>query len=169
MYAIVYNVVFVFSSSQNPVSLVMGCMNGQDTGANYEVVYTNSSDTLITTCVVNCNDSVCRHELRNNITDSRCQPRVPQFNNESVTVTVTARNIVGRSNSTSELFIVLYSTSASNCQLLSSEVSLFVCISITTSTTLLKLLIDAYECVSNVITSSFTSLASATSPVVCPA
>ena len=45
---------------------------------------------------IECSDGVCHHELQNNTADSRCQPPVPQFNSESVTVT--ARNIVRRSN-----------------------------------------------------------------------
>ena len=75
------------------------CENGQD--MSYELFYTSSSGTSITTCVVNgkdCSNGVCHHELQNNIADSRCQPPVPLFNSESVTVTVTARNIFGRSN-----------------------------------------------------------------------
>ena len=62
--------------------------NGQDIRASYEISYNNSSGTSITTCVVNgidCNNGVC-------------QPPVPQFHGESVNVTVTSRNIVGRSN-----------------------------------------------------------------------
>ena len=79
------------------------CANGQNIRGSYELSYASSSGVIITTCVVNgtdCSNGVCFHELRNNITDSRCQPPVPQFNSESVTVTVTvtARNIVGRSN-----------------------------------------------------------------------
>ena len=83
------------------MTVSVDCTNGQDIRANYELVYTSSSATSITTCVVNgtdCSNGVCRHELQNNTADSRCQPPVPQFNSESVTVTVIARNIVGRSN-----------------------------------------------------------------------
>ena len=77
------------------------CSNGLAIRASYELSYTSSSGTSITTCVVNgtdCSNGICRHELQNNVTDSRCQPPVSQFNSESVTVTVTAGNIVGRSN-----------------------------------------------------------------------
>jgi len=52
-------------------------------------------------CVVDgtdCSNGVCYHQLQNNTAYSRCQPPVPQFNSESVTITVTTRNIVGRSN-----------------------------------------------------------------------
>ena len=49
-----------------------------------------------------CTNGICRHELQSNTADSRCQPSVSQFSGEgltvSVTVSVTARSIVGRSN-----------------------------------------------------------------------
>jgi len=94
------------------VDVSVNCPNGSDIRARYDVSYTSSSGTSsITTCFVNgtnCNDDgLCRHVLQNN---NGCE-----FNSESVTVTVTAENIVGRGNSTSELFIVLLSPSASNC------------------------------------------------------
>ena len=85
------------------MNVATGCANGQDIRASYELSYTSNSGTSITTCVVNgtdCNNGVCRHELLNNTADIRCQPLVPQFSSESVTVTVTAGNIVGRSNPT---------------------------------------------------------------------
>jgi len=91
----------VSSSTQDPVSVSADCANGQDIRASYEISYNNSSGTSITTCIVNgidCSNGVCHHELQNNIADYRCQPQVPQFHGESVTVTVTSRNIVGRSN-----------------------------------------------------------------------
>ena len=107
------NTVFCILSIQSPVNISADCINGQDIRASYELFYTSSSGTSITTCVVNgtdCSDGVCRHELQENVTDIRCQPPVSQFNSESVTVTVTAGNIVGRSNpsvsrSISEFFI----------------------------------------------------------------
>ena len=77
------------------------CANGQDIRASYELSYTTDSGTPITTCVVDgteCNSGTCHHELQNNIADSRCQPPVSQFSGEGVTVLVTARNMVGRSN-----------------------------------------------------------------------
>jgi len=77
------------------------CTNGRDIRASYELSYTTDSGTLSTTCVVNgaeCSSGVCHHELQNNTADSRCQPPVSQFSGEGVTVSVTARNIVGRSN-----------------------------------------------------------------------
>ena len=84
------------------MSVSADCANGQDIRASYEISYNNSSGTSIATCVVNgidCNNGVCHHELQNNTADYRCQPPVPQFHGgESVTVTVTSRNIVGRSN-----------------------------------------------------------------------
>jgi len=83
------------------VTVSVDCANGQDIRANYEISYTSSSGTSITTCVVNgtdCSDGVCHHELQNNTADNRCQSQVPQFNSESVTVTVTARSVVRRSN-----------------------------------------------------------------------
>jgi len=89
------------SPIQSPVSVSADCANGQDIRASYEISYNNSSGTSITTCVVNwtdCGNCICHHELQDNTTDSRCQPPVYQFISESVTVTVTARNIVGRSN-----------------------------------------------------------------------
>ena len=77
------------------------CANGQDIRASYELSYTTNSGTHIPTCVVNgteCSNGVCHHELQSNTADSRCQPQVTQFNGEGVTVSVTARNIVGRSD-----------------------------------------------------------------------
>ena len=76
--------------------------NGQDIRARYELSYNTVSGILITTCVVDgtdCSNGRCHHELQNNTADSRCQPPVSQFSGEDVTVSVTARNIVGRSNS----------------------------------------------------------------------
>jgi len=78
------------------------CLNGQDIRANYELSYTSDCGSLITTCVVDgteCTNGNCRHWLQNDTVDSRCWPRVSQFSGESVTVSLTARNIVGRSNS----------------------------------------------------------------------
>ena len=78
------------------------CVNGQDIRANYKLTYATDSGTLNTTCVVNgteCCNGTCHHELQSNTADSRCQPPVSQFSGEGVTVSVIARNIVGRSNS----------------------------------------------------------------------
>ena len=78
----------------------ISCTNGQDT--NYELSYTTTSGTLITTCVVSgteCSNGTCSHELQNNTPDNRCEPPVSQFSGEDVTVSVTAENLVGRSNS----------------------------------------------------------------------
>ena len=77
------------------------CANGRHIRANYELSYITDSGTLITTCVVNereCSNGTCHHELQNNTADSRCQPPVSQFSGESVTVSMAAKNIVGRSN-----------------------------------------------------------------------
>ena len=84
------------------MNVSVDCANGQDIRASYEISYTDCSGTSITTCDVNgtdCSNGTCHHEPQNNIADSRCQPPVPQFSNEIVIVTVTAENIVGRSNS----------------------------------------------------------------------
>ena len=85
---------------QNLVSISEECASGQD--ISYQLSYAADSGTHITTCVVDgteCSNSTCHHELQNNTADSRCQPPVPQFSDEDVTVSVIARNIVGRSNS----------------------------------------------------------------------
>ena len=77
------------------------CTNGRDIRASYELSYTTDSGTLITTCNVSgteCSNGTCRHELQNNTADSSCQPPMSQFSDENVTVSVTAKNIVGRSN-----------------------------------------------------------------------
>ena len=78
------------------------CANGRDVTAVYELSYNTASGTLITTCVVSgteCSDGTCSHVLQNNTADSRCEPQVSQFSEgEGVTVSVAARNIVGRSN-----------------------------------------------------------------------
>ena len=84
------------------MTVSVDCVNGQDIRANYEVVYTTDSGTLNTTCFVSetdCSNGTCHHDLQSSTKDSRCQPSVSQFIGESVTVSVTARNIVGRSNS----------------------------------------------------------------------
>ena len=89
---------------QENVTASEDCANGQDITASYELTYTTDSGTLNTTCFVDgteCSDKKCHHELRNNTADSRCQPPVSQFSGagEGLTVSVTANNIVGRSNS----------------------------------------------------------------------
>ena len=97
----IYTCCCFLTSIQDSLNVSADCVNGLAIRADYELSYTSSSGTSITTCVVNgidCGNGVCRHELQNNVTDIRCQPPVAQFNSESVTVTVTAGNIVGRSN-----------------------------------------------------------------------
>ena len=79
------------------------CANRQHIRARYELSYTTDSGVSITTCVVNgteCSNGTCRHELKNNTADSRCSPQVSQLSGEDVIVSLTTRNIVGRSNST---------------------------------------------------------------------
>ena len=85
---------------QDNVTISKDCTNGQ--GTSYELFYTTDSGTLNTTCVVDgteCSNGLCSHNLQNNTADSRCQPPVSQFSDESLTVFLTARNIVGRNNS----------------------------------------------------------------------
>ena len=87
---------------QEPVTVSQNCLNGRNIRAVYELSYNTYCGTSIATCVVDgaqCRNGVCRHELQNNTADSRCQPPVSQFNGEGVTVSLTARNIVGRSSS----------------------------------------------------------------------
>ena len=95
---------------QSNVTISEDCANGQD--INYDVVYTTDSGALITTCVVSgteCSSGTCHHELQDTTADSRCQPPVSQFSGEGVTVSVTARNIVGRSDPSSPLPISEFS------------------------------------------------------------
>ena len=83
------------------MTLSEDCLNGRNIRASYELSYTTECGTPITTCVVDgteCSNDTCHHELQSNTADSRCQPLVSQFSGEDVTVSVTARNIVGRSN-----------------------------------------------------------------------
>ena len=78
------------------------CTDEQDITNSYELSYTSDLGSLNTTCVVGgteCSNGVCRHKVQNNTSDRRCQPPVSQFTGEAVTVSVTARNIVGKSNS----------------------------------------------------------------------
>ena len=77
------------------------CPSGRDITARYELAYTTDSGISITTCVVigtECSNGTCGHKLQSNTADTRCLPPVSQFSGEDVTVSVTARNIVGRSN-----------------------------------------------------------------------
>ena len=92
----------MFSFIQDTVTVSEDCTNGQDIKANYELSYTTDCGNPIATCVVDgreCSNGTCRHELQSNVADRRCQPPVSQFSGHSVIVSVTARNIVGRSNS----------------------------------------------------------------------
>ena len=92
----------VFLFIQDTVTLSEDCLNGQNIRAVYELAYTTDCGTLITTSVVDgteCSNGTCHHELQENTADSRCQPPVSQFSGEGVTVSVAARNTVGRSNS----------------------------------------------------------------------
>ena len=79
------------------------CANRQEITASYELSYTTDSGSHIATCDVSgteCSNGICLHELKNNTADSRCQPATFQLSGEDVTVSLTAKNIVGRSNST---------------------------------------------------------------------
>ena len=92
----------MFAFIQDPVTISDNCLNGQDIRANYELSYTTECGTPITTCVVNgteCSNGRCLHELQSDVADSRCQPPVFQFSGVDVIVSVSARNIVGTSNS----------------------------------------------------------------------
>lgn len=44
-----------------------------------------------------CSSGTCHHLLKSNTADNRCHPPVSQFSGEAVTVSLVARNIVGRS------------------------------------------------------------------------
>jgi len=95
-------------SNQDPVTISGGCANGHKIRSNYEIAYISSSGTFINTCLVNgtdCCNGVCRHQLQNNIADYRCQPPVPQFNGENVTIVLTTigRSINAVLSKTSEL------------------------------------------------------------------
>ena len=89
-------------STQNNLTISEDCADGQDIRANYELSYKTDSGTINTTCDVKeieCCNSTCHHELQNNTLDNRCQPTVSKFSEgEGVTVSLTAKNIVGRSN-----------------------------------------------------------------------
>ena len=90
------------STIKEHVTISEDCVNGRDIRANYELSYTTNSGLLNTTCVVDwteCSNGTCHHKLQNNTADSRCQPSESLFSGENVTVSVTARNVVGRSNS----------------------------------------------------------------------
>ena len=99
---------------QTDVTISENCTDGQE--IDYELSYNTTSGTLITTCNVSgtdCSNGTCHHELQNNTANIRCQPQVSQFN-EDVTVSVTARNIVGRSNSAVSEIISEFSEGYSN-------------------------------------------------------
>ena len=77
------------------------CTNEHDIRASYELTYTTESGTFDTACVVNgteCSNGVCHHKLQTNVAASRCQPPVSQFSSEDVTVSLTARDVVGISH-----------------------------------------------------------------------
>lgn len=99
----VYIIFSVSPSNQDPVTLSEDHANGQDIRSSYELAYISSSGTSVTTCTcfvngTDCSNDVCQHNLRNNTADSRCDPPLHQFSGENVTVTVAAKNIVGKSN-----------------------------------------------------------------------
>ena len=90
-----------FSFIQDTVTISEDCINGKDIRASYELIYNSATGTLNTTCIMNdteCSNGKCHHQFKNNIADNRCQPPVSQFGSEAVTMSVAARNILGRSN-----------------------------------------------------------------------
>ena len=90
-----------FSFIQDNVTISEDCINGKDIRASYELSYITATGTLNTTCIMNgteCSNGKCHHQLKNNTADNRCQPPVSQFDSEAVTLSVAARNILGRSN-----------------------------------------------------------------------
>ena len=89
-----------FSFIQDTVTISEDCINGKDIRASYELTYNTATGTLNTTCIMNgteCSNNKCHHHLKN-IADNRCQPPVSQFSGEVVTMSIAARNILGRSN-----------------------------------------------------------------------
>jgi len=85
---------------QDGVTVSEDCVSVRGITASYELSYATDSGVLNTICVIEgteCSNGVCHHELQNSTADSRCQPPVSQFS-EDLTVSVTARNIVGRNN-----------------------------------------------------------------------
>ena len=119
LYLQVYVQIIIMSfNCQDDVTVSEDCVSGRGIRASYELNYTTDSGTHITTCVGNgteCSNGTCHHELQSNAADSRCQPPVSQFSGEYVTVSVTARNIAGRSNSSvsrniSEFFSLFINT-----------------------------------------------------------
>ena len=90
----------IFLYWQDNLTVFPDCDSRELTSSMYELTYNSDSGTPITTCVVDgtqCSSGVCHHELRNNTADSRCHPPVSQFSGEDMTVSVTARSVVGRS------------------------------------------------------------------------
>ena len=86
---------------QGNVTVSEDCTNGRDIRASYELSYNAESGSTISTCdvdVAECINDTCHHELVSNTEDSRCQPSLAQFSGEGMTVSLAARNIVGRSN-----------------------------------------------------------------------
>ena len=89
-----------FSFIQDNLTISEDCINGKDIRASYELTYYTATGTLNTTCTMNgteCSNGKCYHQLENNIADNRCQPPVSQFGSETVTMSIAARNILGRS------------------------------------------------------------------------
>ena len=81
---------------QDDVTISEVCAKGLNVRAIYELSYTTDSGIMCVVDGIECSDNTCRYKLQSNTADSRCQR---QFSGESVTVSATARNIVGRSNS----------------------------------------------------------------------
>ena len=90
-----------FSFVQDNVTISEDCINGKDIRASYELTYNTATGTLNTTCIMNgteCSNGKCHHQFKNNIVDNRCQPPVSQFGSEAVTMSIAAKNVLGRSN-----------------------------------------------------------------------
>ena len=100
MYIYVHNVQS-FSFIQDTITISEDCINGKDIRASYELIYITATGTLNTTCIMDgteCSNGKCHHQLKNNIVDNRCRPPVSQFGSEAVTMSIAAKNVLGRSN-----------------------------------------------------------------------
>ena len=89
---------------QDNLTVVENCTNGQDIRANYQLFYSTDSGIFNATCDVNgteCSNGWCNYNtIDSNNISNECPPSISQIGGENVTVSVTAINLVGRSNST---------------------------------------------------------------------
>ena len=85
----------MFPLFQDPVTICEKCANGKDIG--YELSYTTDCGNPTVVSDTECNNGTCHHKLQSSTADSRCQPPVSHFSSETLTVSVTAKNVVGRS------------------------------------------------------------------------